>query len=279
LFLREIVKPETVDPRQVAIFLDIDGTLLDIAPTPHDVRVPPTLRKTLGKLQECTGGALALVSGRSLSDIDLIFSPLKLSAVGGHGAELRIGPLDQVNGSRSRFLDRKTRSRLADVAKLAEGIIIEDKGYSVALHYRLAPDKKRAIEDDVAEIVGALPAGSFEVLPGKAVIEVKKSGFNKGTALRDLMAHPPFAGRRPIFVGDDVTDEHAFEVVPEFNGLAISVGRMVPGVADRFETPSDVRRWLERIADRHEKRTSGMQARDQGPLGTVGSGPGPERGT
>jgi trehalose 6-phosphate phosphatase len=233
--------------RQVAILLDIDGTLLDIALTPHDVRVPPTLRKTLAALQERTDGALALVSGRSLSDIDLIFAPLKLSAVGGHGAEIRVAPNGKANGTHSRFLDKKTRSRLIEVAEVDEGVIMEDKGYSVALHYRLAPDKKRAIEDAVAAICGELPTGTVEILPGKAVIEIKKSGFNKGTALRDLMAHAPFAGRKPIFVGDDVTDDAAFAVVPEFDGVAISVGRMVPGVAQRFETPSDVRRWLERI--------------------------------
>ncbi len=189
------MKFDSIDPREVAFLLDIDGTLLDIALTPHDVQVPSTLRKTLAKLQERTGGAIALVSGRSLSDIDLIFAPLKLSAVGGHGAEMRVDPLSKMNGARALFLHKKTRNQLADVADMAEGIIMEDKGYSVALHYRLAPDKQRAIEDSVAAICGELPAGSVEILPGKSVIEIKKSGFNKGTALRDLMAHPPF--RRP----------------------------------------------------------------------------------
>jgi len=242
------VKLDSIDPTEVAILLDIDGTLLDIAATPHDVRVPSSLRKTLTTLKERTNGAIALVSGRSLSDIDLIFAPLKLSAVGGHGAEIRVGANGKANGVQSRFIDKKTRSRLIEVAEVDEGVIMEDKGYSVALHYRLAPDKQRAIEDAVAAICGELPAGTVEVLPGKAVIEIKKSGFNKGTALRSLMAQQPFAGRKPIFVGDDVTDEAAFAVVPEFDGLAISVGRMVPGVAQRFETPGDVRRWLERIA-------------------------------
>lgn len=246
------MKFESIDPREVAFLLDIDGTLLDIALTPHDVQVPSTLRKTLTKLQERTGGAIALVSGRSLSDIDLIFSPLKMSAVGGHGAEMRVDPYSKANGINSRFLERKTRRQLAEVADLAEGIIMEDKGYSVALHYRLAPDKQRAIEDRVAAICGELPAGAVEILPGKAVIEIKKSGFNKGTGLRDLMAYAPFAGRKPVFIGDDITDEAAFAVVPEFDGLAISVGRIVPGAAKRFETPSDVRRWLERIASKDD---------------------------
>jgi len=246
------VKLDSLDVHKVAILLDIDGTLLDIALTPHDVRVPATLRKTLAKLQARIGGALALVSGRPLSDIDLIFSPLQLSAVGGHGAEIRATPNGHVNGCLPMPLNAKIRQRIADIARVADGIIVEDKGYSVALHYRLAPDKQRAIEDDVAAICADLPSGSVEILPGKAVIEVKTVGFNKGTALRDLMSQAPFAGRRPIFVGDDRTDDAAFAVIPEFDGIAISVGRMVPGVARRFEAPSDVRRWLERIATKED---------------------------
>jgi trehalose 6-phosphate phosphatase len=242
------VNAESIDIRKTAILLDIDGTLLDLAPTPHDVRVPPTLRRTLERLQLGTSGALALVSGRSLDDIDLIFKPLKLSAVGGHGAEIR----HNANGSADRSsvapLDDELKQQFAYIARLDPEIIIEDKGYSVAIHYRLAPDKKRAIDDAINAIVSDLPLDWVEVLPGKSVIEVKKLGFSKGTAIRELMSHPPFAGRRPIFVGDDTTDETAFAVMPEFDGLAISVGRMVPGVAKRFETPSDVRRWLERIA-------------------------------
>jgi trehalose 6-phosphate phosphatase len=246
------VKFDSIDPREVAFLLDIDGTLLDLALTPHDVLVPPMLRKTLTKLQELTHGALALVSGRSLSDIDLIFAPLKMSAVGGHGAEMRVDPNGKANGAQTRFLDRKIRTKLIAIAELAEGIILEDKGYSVALHYRLAPDKQRAIEDSVAAVCDKLPVGLVEILPGKSVIEIKKSGFNKGTALRDLMAYAPFAGRKPIFIGDDVTDEAAFAVVPEFDGMAMSVGRIVKGAAQRFETPTDVRRWLERIATRED---------------------------
>jgi trehalose 6-phosphate phosphatase len=242
------VQLDSLDIHQVAILLDIDGTLLDIAPTPHDVRVPTTLRRTLAKLQASTGGALALVSGRSLRDIDLIFSPLQLSAVGGHGAEIRL----LSNGKASQEvlpLDKKLRSRFAAIAESGDGIIVEDKGYSLALHYRLVPEKQRAIEDAVAAICADLPTAFVEVLPGKSVLEIKKIGFNKGSAIQYLMSHPPFAGRRPIFVGDDKTDDAAFAVLPEFNGVAISVGRMVPGVTQRFEAPTDVRRWLERIVE------------------------------
>ncbi|MEA2975266.1 MAG: trehalose 6-phosphate phosphatase [Alphaproteobacteria bacterium] len=242
-----IVQLDSLDIRQVAILLDIDGTLLDIAPTPHDVRVPTTLRRTLAKLQTSTDGALALVSGRSLRDIDLLFSPLLLSAVGGHGAEIRLLPDGPGHQQQALPLDNKLRRRFAAIAEPGDGIIVEDKGYSLALHYRLAPEKQRAIEDAVAAICADLPMAFVEVLPGKAVLEIKKVGFNKGSAIQYLMSHPPFAGRRPIFVGDDKTDDAAFAVLPEFDGIAISVGRMVPGVTQRFETPTDVRRWLERL--------------------------------
>ena len=137
--LMDIAMPLPADLRQCAILLDIDGTILDIAPTPREVSVPPTLRQTLARLQELTGGALALVSGRPLADIDLIFAPLKLAAVGGHGAELRLTP----GAEPARLavsLREELRRRLAALTELGTGILAEDKGYSFALHYRLAPD-------------------------------------------------------------------------------------------------------------------------------------------
>jgi len=107
----------------------------------------------------------------------------------------------------------------------------------------------QSVKDAVAAISAKLPPGSIQVLPGKSVVEVKPAGFDKGTALRELMTYPAFAGRCPIFIGDDTTDEAAFAVLPEFHGVPISVGRAVPGVANRFKTPHDVRRWLERISN------------------------------
>lgn len=249
---------ESLDLMRSAILLDIDGTLLDLAPTPHSVRVPPNLRTTLERLREQTGGALALVSGRPLADIDLIFKPLLLPAVGGHGAEIRLA-----NGSAADAvspcalpLEDELKRQFVDFAATRSGILIEDKSYSLAVHYRLAPEKKRAVEDAVDAICSNVPAESLEILPGKAVIEIKRRGVTKGTAIRELMAHPPFAGRRPVFVGDDTTDEAAFAVMPEFDGIAISVGRIVAGAAKRFETPADVRRWLERLCRKNSSPVS-----------------------
>jgi trehalose 6-phosphate phosphatase len=248
----------SLDPQKIAILLDIDGTLLDIAPTPHSVHVPSSLRKTLQQLQQLGGGALALVSGRTLADIDLLFAPAQFTTIGGHGAEMRLMYNGTTHHRGATTLDPTLRSRLAEIVKLGNGIILEDKGYSVAIHYRLAPDKERAVYDAVEAIKADLP--SLDVLSGKAVVEIKNLCFDKGTAIRDLMQHPPFAGRQPVFVGDDKTDEAAFKVLPEFNGIAISVGRMVPGVATRFEAPSDVRRWLEDLCKKNSRARQHSEA-------------------
>jgi len=238
------------DLRDCAILLDIDGTILDIAPTPREVWVPPALRKTLARLQELTGGALALVSGRLLSDIDLIFAPLQLAAIGGHGAELRPAPGTEPQ-KRASFLSPELKRALATLTELGPGILVEDKGYSLALHYRLAPDLGAALRAAVAAVCSQLPQGTVEVLPGKAVVEVKPARVSKATAVRELMKYPPFNNRYPIFIGDDVTDEPVFGVIPDFGGLGFSVGRLVPGANGHFDTPEDVRAWLERIvADR-----------------------------
>jgi len=243
----EIAKTSlTSDLRQCAILLDIDGTILDIAPTPREVWVPPKLRHTLARLQDLTGGALALVSGRLLDDIDLIFAPLKLAAVGGHGAELRPVPTAEPQ-RRAASLSPELKRMLATLTQLGPGILIEDKGYSLALHYRLAPDLGPALQAAVVAVCDQLPAGTVEILPGKAVVEVKPARVSKALAVAELMMHPPFHKRHPIFIGDDVTDEPVFPVISQFGGLGFSVGRVVAGVECHFKSPEDVRAWLDQI--------------------------------
>src|SRR6266704_2959133 len=234
---------------QCAILLDIDGTLLDLAPTPREVWVPPGLAKTLNRLLARTSGALALVSGRSLNDIDLIFAPAEFPAVCGHGAEMRVTSDSEAVAARAPPLDKELKRRLAAIAKLSPGILLEDKGYSLALHYRLAPHAEKAIYAAVSLIRADLPNAPIEVLPGKCVCEIKHSGFNKATGVLELMTHEPFRGRRPIFIGDDVTDETVFAIMPDLDGLAFSVGRRAQGVADHFDEPRDVREWLARLLD------------------------------
>jgi trehalose 6-phosphate phosphatase len=243
--------PRSLVPRlsQTAILLDIDGTLLDLMPTPREVWVPPGLAKTLNRLVERTGGALALVSGRSLNDIDLIFAPDVFPAVGGHGAEMRIDPDNESVAAHAPPMDKELKRRLAAIAKLSPGILLEDKGYSLALHYRLAPHAEKAIYEAVSLIRADLPNAPIEVLPGKCVCEIKHSGFTKATGVRELMTREPFKGRRPLFIGDDVTDETVFAIMPDFDGLAFSVGRRATGVAGHFDAPSDVREFLTHLLD------------------------------
>ena len=232
---------------ECALLLDIDGTLLDFAPTPREVWVPPDLAKTLPRLLALTSGALALVSGRSLNDIDLIFAPEQFPAVGGHGAEMRLSPESEAVATHAPPMDKELKRRLAAIAQLSPGILLEDKGYSLALHYRLAPHAEKLIYDAVSVIRADLPNAPIEVLPGKYVCEIKHAGFTKATGVIELMKHEPFKGRRPIFVGDDVTDETVFAIMPDFNGLAFSVGWRAQGVAGHFDEPRDVRAWLVRL--------------------------------
>src|SRR3954468_7449363 len=234
---------------EFAVLLDIDGTLLDLAPTPREVWVPPELSKTLNQLLERTSGALALVSGRSLNDIDLIFAPEQFPAVGGHGAEMRLSIDGKAVATHAPPMDKELKRRLAAIAKLSPGILLEDKGYSLALHYRLAPHAEKAIYAAVSLIRADLPNAPIEVLPGKCVCEIKHSGFTKASGVHELMKREPFKGRRPFFIGDDVTDESVFAIMPDLEGLAFSVGRRAKGVAGHFDAPSDVREFLAHLLD------------------------------
>ena len=239
---------ETIDIRTSAVLLDVDGTLLDLADTPHSVVVPQRLKHTLKALELQSGGATSFVSGRSMADLDLLFAPLRLAAVAGHGAELRV----RAGGMQRRYeatIPADLRRRLKEFGATHEGIIVEDKGYSCALHYRLAPGSGASVHAAAVAVCADYPQYALDVLAGKFMVEVKPSGFNKGTGIRELMKSAPFRGRQPIFIGDDVTDEAAFAVLPEFDGIGFSVGRELPGVAGFFQTPSDVRAWLYRVAD------------------------------
>jgi trehalose 6-phosphate phosphatase len=233
-----------------ALLLDIDGTLLEMAPTPSEVLVPPQLRPTIAGLLTRTSGALALVSGRSIKDIDMIFAPSQFPAVGGHGAEMRLAAGEKTAPSKIQPIDEDLKRRFAGIADLSPGILLEDKGYSIALHFRLAPQAERAIYDAVSVIRADLPEAPIEVLPGKSVCEIKPVGFSKATGVRELMTLAPFKGRTPVFLGDDVTDESVFAIMPDLKGFSFSVGRHAKGVAGYFEDPQHVRSWLQRLLTR-----------------------------
>ncbi len=244
---------DRIDLSDSAFLLDIDGTLLDIAPTPHAVVVPPELKTALPRLSRLTGGALALVSGRSLANIDGLFAPLVFSAIGGHGVEIR-APGHPAGPPADHPIDDVLRNLLGVIATRIEGVMIEDKDYSIAVHYRRVPQRAAAVQAAVVTACKEHPSDALEILPGKLVFEVKSRAYNKGKAVRELMTMTPFAGRRPIFVGDDVTDQSAFAVMREFDGLGFSVGERIEGLAGHFAEPSDVRTWIYNLVAAGEAR-------------------------
>ena len=235
-----------LDPAGTALLFDVDGTLIDLAPGPFDVHVPDELRASLVRLLERGGGALALVSGRPIRDLDLLFTPLKLPAIGGHGAETRL----HVGEAAERVADLPDALRSELIAAIPPGSALdyEDKGYSVALHFRRAPYEEERLRDHIARVLAKYPDEALDLLPGKAIFEIKRPGVSKGAAVRALMQRQPFAGRTPVFIGDDVTDESVFAVMPELGGINFSVSREFPGVSHVFAAPADVRRALAQIA-------------------------------
>ena len=221
--------------------------MLDIAPTPQAVDVPASLCANLARLGRLAGGAAALVSGRPLHDLDRLFGPLPLALVGGHGAEIRLWRDGVAQERRTPPLPPWIGQRCREIAAASDNILIEDKGYSIALHFRSAPQQEGRIRNAVTAMLADATGDNLAMLHGKAVIEIKRAGVNKGSGIRMLMEHGPFAGRRPVFIGDDITDEDAFAAMPEFDGIALSVGRTVPGAERAFETPAQVRDWIEHI--------------------------------
>jgi len=240
--------PDSIDMNHTALLLDVDGTLLDIAPTPAGVVVPRTLRTTLRKLLEQSGGGVALVSGRTIETLDHIFAPLKAPAIGGHGAEIRPSARGPALHRRPASLSETLRRQLQSLADIDPHLLLEDKLHSIALHYRLAFQQEAFLKKEVAAMVSREPAGTVEILFGKAVIEIKPKLFSKGSAVCELMTHEPFAGRTPLFIGDDTTDESVFRILPDLSGLGYSVGRAMAGVHGTFRSPEQVRSWLARVS-------------------------------
>lgn len=231
-----------------ALFLDLDGTLLDIAERPDAVVIEAGLRDALHRLHEALGGALALLSGRPLQQIDALLALPQAAAAGLHGAQLRrpdgrVSAL-QPDSARLERLREHARTRVATLP----GVLLEDKGTAFALHYRGRPDAEAAVRqaaDDLLHVAGA----GFALQPGNRVVEIKPAGVDKGVALAALMLLPPFAGRVPWMLGDDLTDEHAFEQANRLGGISVIVGSRRPTRARRaLADPAAVRRWLAALA-------------------------------
>jgi trehalose 6-phosphate phosphatase len=206
-----------------ALFLDVDGTLLDFAQTPDSVRVPPQLIDLLRALSLRTGGALALVSGRPIAQIDELFAPLMVPAAGLHGFERRSGqgsyhrqPLPA--GAALEFARRVMRRLAGQHA----GLLVEDKRFALALHYRRAPHLAQAVLHAM-NLVAARVRPDLELQLGKMVVELRPAGATKGSAVLGFLLEHPFWGRRPLYIGDDFTDETAFECVNDMRGLSVGV--------------------------------------------------------
>jgi trehalose 6-phosphate phosphatase len=229
-----------------ALFLDIDGTLLDMAHTPEAVMVPDALMEALKTLHGALGGALAFVSGRPLGEIDRLFAPLQAPAIGCHGAQIRGG--DGKTHTLTGPIGENARALFYSLAKAHTGTMVEDKIYVLALHYRLAPEARSALEAALEGHQGLFSAENIVLQHGTAVIEAKHSGIDKGVGVRALLQEPPFLGRTPVFGGDDTTDMDVFRILPELGGEGFSVGRRFQGAAYQFPSPQAVRQWLTDLA-------------------------------
>ena len=228
--------------RTNALFLDLDGTLIEIAATPESVVVPTNLPGLLAGLQGLLGGAVAIVTGRPLNVVDSLLAPFFATAAGEHGAALRYpdGRIEEM--PKGEAVPEVWREALAAAAERWPGVLVEPKPHGVTVHYRLVPERG----DDVWRLVRALVPEDhpgFRLIPARKAVEIGPRATSKGRAVERLMAHPPFRGRRPIFVGDDFTDEAGMEAARQFGGEGLRVAEMFGG------EPAAVRAWLLRGVD------------------------------
>ena len=212
-----------IPEKNIALFLDVDGTLLEIAPTPGEVKVPASLRNTLQLAANGVNGALALVSGRNIRTLDEMFAPCKFPAAGQHGLERRDAGGNMIHADVDNAMLDHARTALRELQLIAKGLLLEDKGAALAFHYRLAPSYEATIRDAMHAIVAPITA-QFMLRSGKYVFEITPRGYSKRTAIEAFMREAPFAGRTPVFFGDDVTDEDGFAAVNALNGYSIRVG-------------------------------------------------------
>lgn len=238
-----------VPPRESCFFLDFDGTLVDFAPTPDTIEVPPELPGLLAALSGANAGAVALVTGRALPDIDRHLAPLCLPTAGLHGAVRRdAGGQCSGSGDAMNFVARTSavREHIAHWRGAHAGLLLEDKGHALAVHFRAMPATAPVLRERQRRLLGELAAllpDDMELLLGDLVLEVRPRGADKGTAVDAFLAETPFRGRFPVYLGDDLTDLAGMAAVERHGGLAIGVG---PRLQTRWQlaTPTAARAWL-----------------------------------
>jgi trehalose 6-phosphate phosphatase len=240
--------PGSISLQQVGLFLDLDGTLVDLQPQPHDVRIDGELIGLLRDLSALSGGALALISGRPIAQLTSMIAPLQMPMAGIHGIE-RLSARGILHRP-TIFGDRldALRAALAGLVERNPGVLLEDKGVAIALHFRLAPWAALQAAEVMRHAAQAL-GPEFEMLEGNCVLEIKPSTHNKATAIEAFMQESPFSGRMPIYIGDDRTDFDGFGAVRRHDGIDIGVGEAVPA-RWRLENPAAVRSWLFQLTDR-----------------------------
>jgi len=229
-----------------SLFLDVDGTLVELAETPAEVVVGAPLKALLAGVSRRLEGAVALVSGRSIETLDALFEPLVFPAAGLHGVERRSASGERRGANYRDSTLTPARLALRAFVESHPGTLLEDKGRALALHFRLAPEFETSARQAVSALVRPL-APAYHVQEGKMVLEIKPQAFTKATAIDEFLGEAPFAGRTPVVVGDDLTDQAGFRLVEALGGISIAVGHRVQGQW-RFDNPAAVRHWLASIA-------------------------------
>jgi len=245
--------------RRLALFLDIDGTLIDLAATPQSVQVPDMLPRVLSALESQLDGALALVTGRSLTDVDRLFATHRFIVGAQHGGEMR-GPARQPRQEMTFVAAlNRLRPRLETILPSWKGLLLEDKGRSIAIHYRQNPAVAFELKAMLNRIL-APESEALELLEGKCVFEIKPKNFDKGDVVRALMTVAPFKGRVPIFIGDDETDRAGMAASRAYGGCAIRVGDKRDLLADGFlPSPAATRAWLRELSIRFDRDAEAAQ--------------------
>ena len=229
------------------LFVDVDGTLIELTDTPFETRASDELKTLLSTVSTRLGGALALVSGRSIEYLDALFAPLRLPSAGLHGVERRKASGDVHGAGFNDAMLEPARAALAAFVESHPGTLLEDKGRTVAMHFRLAPQFESEARATVMSIAAAL-GNRYQVLAGNMMLEIKPRGFNKGVSVKEFMQEAPFSGRLPVYLGDDLTDLDGFRAVDDQGGISIAVGDRVQAQY-HLPDPAAVRAWLNQIAE------------------------------